>query len=148
MKFRSSRGLTGDEVFAAWLRANGLSYTRFREFLAEECLLTATRTEHAVSGLPNYLRSIGLYPELAARATSKHELLMACGLENPRVEDTGLDPNASLNWYLDRVPRESASYLDLLDLARQDAGRLLRAAVREYLYAARAEAGEKVESDE
>ena len=73
---------------------------------------------------------------------------MACGLENPRVEDTGLDPNALLNWYLDRVPRESASYLDLLDLARQDAGRLLRAAAREYLYAARAEASEKMESDE
>jgi hypothetical protein len=132
--FRRTRGLANDQDFAGWLHANDLSRSRFREFLVEECLLALTKYRPALSAVPNYLRSTGLYPALAERAIHKQEVLIASGFETPRLEDTGLQADALLEWYLDRVPRDSDSYSALLTLAHHDVAVLLRAAIREYIY--------------
>ncbi len=125
-----------------WLLATGLNRAVAAASAADLRWLR-DRYKHAVDRhVVDELRLTDDYTRLAARAGRKQDALAAAGLDDPRLEDAGVDSAALFAWYFEQrlgstVPVDLDGFLNEVGLA--DRGALQREALRELLYVGRFE---------
>ena len=137
--FRRSLGLVEPADAERWLAENNLTIDALTELLREETLVGRARgviDRDVTDRLPDYLRTTNRYGELAARARAKEQTLIAHGLDNPALDDVGLDEAGLFAWYFAHigqpVPADLAGYVAYAGFGDADA--LRRAVLREYCY--------------
>lgn len=130
----------GDESFASWLEAQGLTHETYPDFLERQAQLEWLKEwYHADLGryLVDELRQTGDYAQVARRACDKDGMLAHHGFDSPTLQDAQLTQSELFDWYFEqrlghRVPRDIAGLLADYGLASVAA--LEREALREFLY--------------
>jgi hypothetical protein len=126
--------------FEPWLEERGLTPESYRNFVERQADLTWLRERYRDEvdrHVVDELRLTGDYGRLSRRATHKQNVLAARGLDDPTLDDAGLDAPALLSWYFEkRIGRPLPSDLPafLAEIGVRDTRALEREALRELLY--------------
>jgi hypothetical protein len=140
---RASDAGGGDGRFERWLAVRGLtqaSYTGFVDRNVDVGWLRERYRDEVDRHVVDELRLTDEYAVLSERARKKQALLAAQGLENPTLEDAGVDATRLLSWYFENrlgcpVPIDLDGYLARVGIV--DRAALEREALRELVYARR-----------
>jgi hypothetical protein len=141
--FRLRQGLLEPEQLNQWIADNQLDRASFVRLMERESMRrwaeALLRTETAAS-LPDELRMSARFDELYRRASGKHKLLAARGLENPRIESADITEDDLWQWYFAGYRVDQRIRDDIGEYARrvgfEDVYAFRQAVLREYLYTA------------
>jgi hypothetical protein len=138
--FSREHRLTGTPQLERWLREQRMDYETLAELLSEQASIHWVETmfqPDLIKHLVNHLRMTGAYGALFRRAQDKHRLLSARGLEEPGLEDAGIDEDHLWRWYFETCvarPRPDDIERYAQDAGYQNRAELRRSALREYLF--------------
>jgi hypothetical protein len=123
-----------------WLRENGLTSDTYRPFLERQAHLNSLHERYFDEVDPyvvDELRAKGTYPAVLEQARAKRELLARNGLEEPTLEDAGLNGQELVSWYCTKrlgCPAPRGLDLFLQQMGIPSAAAFQREALREFMY--------------
>ena len=132
--------LVADKGLETWALRQGLSPDMLDRLLLDETRIQKMeRFAHLSLGMQirDRLRLKGHYAPLVERARLKERQLKSCGLDEPSLEDLGLDEATLWSWYFEGqlqrvVPDDLKAYAANLDFSGVEA--LRQAVLREYCW--------------